>query len=62
MLQQYATLNSGKPKMLGKNIKKTSKDAPKRIARRTRRGSSIKVAFGGKGVTIFPDLRSSRPA
>lgn len=35
---------------------------PKRIALRTRRGSSIKVVFGGKGVTIFPDLRSAMPA
>lgn len=32
------------------------------MARRTRNGSSRNVAFGGKGVTIFPDLRSEMPA
>lgn len=31
------------------------------MARRTRNGSSRNVAFGGKGVTIFPDLRSRIP-
>lgn len=34
---------------------------PKRIARRTLRGSSKKVCFGGSGVTIFPDFRSAMP-
>lgn len=34
---------------------------PKRMARRTRKGSSKKVSLGGRGVTIFPDLRSSMP-
>ena len=32
------------------------------MARRTRNGSSKKVVFGGKGVTIFPDFRSAMPA
>ena len=35
---------------------------PKRMARRTRNGSSKNVVFGGKGVTIFPDFRSAMPA
>lgn len=35
--------------------------SPKRIARRTLRGSSKKVCFGGSGVTILPDLRSLMP-
>lgn len=34
---------------------------PNRIARRTLRGSSIKVALGGRGVTIRPDFRSLTP-
>lgn len=34
---------------------------PKRMARRTRKGSSKKVSLGGRGVTIFPVLRSSMP-
>lgn len=34
---------------------------PKRIARRTLRGSSKKVCFGDSGVTIFPDFRSAMP-
>lgn len=42
--------------------KEKKKDAvPKRIARRTRKGSSRNVAFAGNGVTILPDLRSSMP-
>lgn len=36
-------------------------ELPNRIALRTRSGSSKKVSFGGKGVTIFPDFRSSMP-
>jgi len=39
-----------------------NQNLPNRMARRTRNGSSRKVAFGGKGVTIFPDLRSEIPA
>ena len=34
---------------------------PKRIALRTRKGSSKNVAFAGNGVTTRPDLRSSMP-
>lgn len=35
--------------------------SPKRIARRTRRGSSKKVSLAGNGVTTFPDFRSPIP-
>lgn len=31
---------------------------PKRMARRTRRGSSRNVDFGGKGVAMYPFFRS----
>lgn len=35
---------------------------PKRMARRTRRGSSRNVDFGGKGVAMYPFFRSWTPA
>lgn len=46
------------------NVMTLEKDiikVPKRIALRTRKGSSKNVAFAGNGVTIRPDLRSSMP-
>lgn len=48
-------------KPLLSNKKRKWQHLPNRIARRTLSGSSIKVALGGKGVTIRPDFRSLTP-
>ena len=61
--KKKVTKKSLPPKINGKKtITEDKITIPKRIARRTRNGSSKKVAFGGKGVTIFPDFRSAMPA